>query len=111
MEAGTYTSMLDGAVPFRRNERNAGSPEVLARCRTAAELLRVLDEEIVACRKCPRLVAYREKVAREKRRAYRDWVYWGKPVPGFGDPRRATGACGTCARSARLEPHRPSVYR
>jgi len=47
--------------------------------------LRVLNEEIVACRKCPRLVKYREKVAREKRRAYRDWEYWGKPVPGFGD--------------------------
>lgn len=48
-------------------------------------LLRVLNEEIVACRKCPRLVKYREKVAREKRRAYREWQYWGKPVPGFGD--------------------------
>ncbi len=47
--------------------------------------LRVLQEEIVACRKCPRLVAYREKVAREKRRAYREWTYWGKPVTGFGD--------------------------
>jgi uracil-DNA glycosylase family 4 len=51
-----------------------------------AKLLRVLDQEIIACRKCPRLVAYREKVAREKRRAYLDWTYWGKPVPGFGDP-------------------------
>ncbi len=50
-----------------------------------SSLLRVLNEEIVACRKCPRLVKYREKVAREKRRAYRDWEYWGKPVPGFGD--------------------------
>jgi uracil-DNA glycosylase len=47
--------------------------------------LRVLNEEIVVCRKCPRLVKYREKVAREKRRAYREWEYWGKPVPGFGD--------------------------
>jgi len=47
--------------------------------------LRVLNEEIVACRKCPRLVRHREKVAREKRRAYREWTYWGKPVPGFGD--------------------------
>jgi uracil-DNA glycosylase family 4 len=50
-----------------------------------AELLNVLNDEIVACRKCPRLVVYREKVAREKRRAFRDWTYWGKPVPGFGD--------------------------
>jgi uracil-DNA glycosylase len=49
-------------------------------------LLKVLDDEIVACRTCPRLVVYREKVAREKRRAFRDWTYWGKPVPGFGDP-------------------------
>ncbi len=48
-------------------------------------LLRVLNEEIVACRRCPRLVRYREKVAREKRRAYREWTYWGKPVPGFGE--------------------------
>jgi len=38
------------------------------------QLLRVLNEEIVACRKCPRLVRYREKVAREKRRAYREWT-------------------------------------
>jgi uracil-DNA glycosylase family 4 len=45
-----------------------------------------LTAEIVACRACPRLVAWREQVAREKRRAYRDWEYWGRPVPGFGDP-------------------------
>jgi uracil-DNA glycosylase family 4 len=51
-----------------------------------SELLRVLDNEIVACRRCPRLVEYRERVAREKRLAYRDCTYWGKPVPGFGDP-------------------------
>ena len=49
------------------------------------EQLRVLAEEIVECRKCPRLVKHREKMAREKRRAYREWTYWGKPVPGFGD--------------------------
>src|SRR6266849_7686094 len=48
-------------------------------------LIRVLNEETVDCGKCPRLVRYREKVAREKRRAYRQWTYWGKPVPGFGD--------------------------
>ena len=45
-----------------------------------------LNREITACRKCPRLVAWREEVARVKRRAYRDWEYWGKPVPAFGDP-------------------------
>lgn len=48
--------------------------------------LDVLQERIVACRLCPRLVKYREDVARNKRRAYRDQVYWGKPVPSFGDP-------------------------
>src|SRR5712664_998193 len=47
--------------------------------------LLILNQESVACRKCPRLARYREKVAREKRRAYRKWTYWGKPVPGFGD--------------------------
>jgi len=45
-----------------------------------------LKTEIIACRRCSRLVAWREKVSAEKRRAYRDWQYWGKPVPGFGDP-------------------------
>lgn len=44
-----------------------------------------LNKEVVACTRCPRLVVYREKIAREKRRAYLDWDYWGKPVPGFGD--------------------------
>jgi uracil-DNA glycosylase len=48
--------------------------------------LRILDGEVVACTRCPRLVAYREEVARVKRRAYLSWNYWGKPVPGFGDP-------------------------
>lgn len=44
-----------------------------------------LNAEVVACRACPRLVSWREQVAREKRRAYREHDYWGKPVPGFGD--------------------------
>jgi uracil-DNA glycosylase family 4 len=47
----------------------------------------LLQREITKCRKCPRLVTYREEVARTKRRAYRDWTYWGKPVPAFGDPK------------------------
>jgi uracil-DNA glycosylase family 4 len=49
--------------------------------------LATLEREIVDCRRCPRLVAWREQVAREKRAAFRDWEYWGRPVPGFGDPR------------------------
>jgi uracil-DNA glycosylase family 4 len=60
------------------------------------QLLSVLDRAasldevnqiLVNCRRCPRLVAWREEVARTRRRAYRDWTYWGRPVPGFGDPR------------------------
>jgi len=51
-----------------------------------ADWLVELNAEVVACTRCPRLVEYREKIAREKRRAYRDCEYWGKPVPGFGDP-------------------------
>ena len=46
-----------------------------------------LNSEITSCRLCPRLVQWREQVAREKRKAYRDQEYWGKPVPGFGDPK------------------------
>ena len=46
-----------------------------------------LERAITRCRRCPRLVAHRETVAREKRRQYRDEVYWGRPVPGFGDRR------------------------
>lgn len=45
-----------------------------------------LNQEIIHCRKCPRLVRYREQVAQTKRRSFREWDYWGKPVPGFGDP-------------------------
>ncbi|MEY2819750.1 MAG: hypothetical protein RL275_3213 [Chloroflexota bacterium] len=44
------------------------------------------NKEIIACRKCPRLVEWREEVARVKRKAYINEEYWGKPVPGFGDP-------------------------
>lgn len=48
--------------------------------------LEKLNKEIITCRKCPRLVEWREEVARVKRKAYKDQEYWGKPVPGFGDP-------------------------
>jgi uracil-DNA glycosylase family 4 len=49
--------------------------------------LEILENQIVACEQCPRLVEYRAEVGRVKRRAYRDWNYWAKPVPGFGDPK------------------------
>ncbi len=45
-----------------------------------------LEQDVIACRVCPRLVEWRERVAVEKRAAYRDETYWGRPIPGFGDP-------------------------
>jgi uracil-DNA glycosylase family 4 len=67
----------------RAPERTDANPIHLKQARNGLVLL---NEEIVACTRCPRLVAYREKIGREKRRAYRDWEYWAKPVTGFGDP-------------------------
>jgi uracil-DNA glycosylase len=51
-----------------------------------SEELATLEREIVCCRRCPRLVEWRERIAREKRASFEDEVYWGRPVPGFGDP-------------------------
>jgi uracil-DNA glycosylase family 4 len=56
------------------------------RVATGALALENLNARIVACRLCPRLTEYREQVARDKRRAYLDHEYWGRPVPSFGDP-------------------------
>jgi uracil-DNA glycosylase len=55
--------------------------------RTPSVLLNGVRDAIVTCERCPRLRSYCARVAREKRRAYIDDVYWGRPVPGFGDPR------------------------
>jgi uracil-DNA glycosylase family 4 len=55
--------------------------------RTIESRLAALSDTVTSCRKCPRLVRHREEVARVKRRAYRGCSYWGRPVPGFGDPR------------------------
>ncbi|HEY6566683.1 MAG TPA: uracil-DNA glycosylase [Actinomycetota bacterium] len=53
---------------------------------TTTERLDVIEREVVACRACPRLVAWREEAAREKVARFRDQEYWGRPLPGFGDP-------------------------
>jgi len=50
------------------------------------QALDILQNEITACHRCPRLREYTAEIARVKRRAYRDWEYWGRPVPSFGDP-------------------------
>jgi uracil-DNA glycosylase family 4 len=52
----------------------------------AARQLEVLQEQVIACKRCTRLVRYCRTVAKEKRRMYQDWEYWGKPIPSFGDP-------------------------
>ena len=53
---------------------------------SAARQVATLCRRVIACRRCPRLVRHRERTAREKVRRYRDWDYWGRPIPGFGDP-------------------------
>jgi uracil-DNA glycosylase family 4 len=53
-----------------------------------------LEARVVECRRCPRLVEWRERVAREKRAAFRDEEYWGRPIPGFGDPSAAVYVLG-----------------
>ena len=63
-----------GTNPLSETEREA-----------VAARWRALNDQITACRLCPRLVSWREEVARVRKRAFRDWDYWGKPVPGFGD--------------------------
>jgi len=58
--------------------------ETLSR-RSSRRALQLVSKEIVSCRKCPRLVEFREKISREKRKQFADFTYWGKPVPGYGD--------------------------
>ncbi|MEA2011419.1 MAG: uracil-DNA glycosylase [Actinomycetota bacterium] len=61
---------------------------------SAADDLAALTEEIIECRRCPRLVEWRETVAVDKRAAFADQEYWGRPVPGFGDPRADVAVVG-----------------
>ncbi|MBZ0168866.1 MAG: uracil-DNA glycosylase [Kofleriaceae bacterium] len=70
-------SSLSGSVAEQRVQR---------RLTREAPGLEALCQRIIACRQCPRLVRHRERTAQEKVRRYRDWTYWGRPVPGFGDP-------------------------
>ena len=65
-------------------DRNQGHPDI--RVEAAAETLRRLTGEIIACRRCPRLVEHRERIGETKRASYKDWDYWARPVPSFGDP-------------------------
>src|SRR5574341_648085 len=72
----------------RRGKSVEMASDILAdRCRSQQPLLEALCQRVIACRRCPRLVRHRERTAQEKVRRYRDYEYWGRPVPGFGDPR------------------------
>jgi uracil-DNA glycosylase family 4 len=75
------------AAQLISKETTQSVPQVTLQENSHEAALRVLADEVISCRKCPRLVEYRERIAQEKRRAFRDWTYWGKPIPGFGDPR------------------------
>ncbi len=73
---------------------NPPAPAESARPTDSRLSLAQINETVIACTACPRLVSWREQVAREKRAAYRDQTYWGKPAPSLGDPRAAILICG-----------------
>ena len=73
--------------------------------------LAALEREITGCRRCPRLVAWREQVAREKRAAFRDETYWGRPVAGLRRPGGAHPDPRARAGGPRRQPHRPRLHR
>src|SRR5579859_4562875 len=66
-----------------------------------------LNQEIVSCTRCSRLITYCQKIGREKRRAYLDWDYWAKPVPGWGDPNARLLILAS--RPAHMAPTAPDV--
>jgi uracil-DNA glycosylase family 4 len=91
--------MVTGAGPHKRNVSHSPpskhDEEILAVTVPPFEAaiapgvipaLELLNRELIVCQQCPRLVAHREQIGKEKRRAYREWEYWARPVPGFGDP-------------------------
>jgi len=79
-------SILRDGAARPRLLRTDGFQSVFMKFRTKAGKLEALNSRIIVCRRCPRLVKHREWTAREKVRRYRDREYWGRPVPGFGDP-------------------------
>ena len=77
MLAPMRLAAFDGAMAATASKPGPRADDSLARVR----------DDVVACRRCPRLVAWREQVAGEKRAMFRDEEYWGRPLPGFGDPK------------------------
>ncbi len=84
---GSHADKIDAPAGRNRFFGNLINHEPKAQFMSLPLWLNNLNSEVIACTLCPRLVTYRQQIAREKRRAYRDWDYWGKPVPGFGDPK------------------------
>lgn len=74
----------DRAVPADPAAADPADPRFPAERAPDARTMADLDEDLITCRACPRLVAWREQVGAVKRRAFRDWHYWAKPVPGYG---------------------------
>lgn len=83
-ESVRYGEVTRSIVP--RRPPPAESANFPARTAPSTSSLNELDAAVATCRACPRLVAWREEAARVKRRAFRDWEYWARPVPGFGPP-------------------------
>lgn len=81
--------MTTGAERSPREAPIGGTPPP-----DVADSLEAVRREVVVCTQCPRLVRYRERVAREKKREFREEEYWGRPVPGFGDPSARLVAIG-----------------
>ena len=84
---------MAAAVPARANANATDRAQVAQMAATARDLA-ALDAAVVACRACPRLVAWREEVAATRRAAFRDETYWGRPVPGFGPADARVGILG-----------------
>jgi uracil-DNA glycosylase family 4 len=85
--------MFENSV-YHLREKTFMEPPAIIQGAGRIGALAALEGRIILCRRCPRLVEWRERMAREKRRAYLDQAYWGKPVPGFGDPRAQVLAVG-----------------
>ena len=79
--------IICGGRAHRNLRHLAASPDRTPRPRGRADSLRAISAEIERCRQCERLVDWRESVGRDKKAAYREWDYWARGVPGFGDPR------------------------
>lgn len=86
-KSGTTPIAAKQTVSFAaRQDRGPAEPLPESQSVSPLDQLEALNRELIVCTRCPRLTAYRQQVGSEKRRAYLDWDYWARPVPGFGNP-------------------------